>query len=133
LIIINDATDFEHGSREDIVEGIDLEVEGHLDADGALVAEEVEFDTEGDHEIEGLVEAVSGTGAQGSITVSGLPLLVNADTVMLDEQDDYVTPERRFGLDDLGIGDYVEIHYYEDGAGSNLVATKVEREDMISD
>ena len=133
LIIINDATDFEHGSREDIVEGIDLEVEGHLDADGALVAEKMEFDTEGDHEIEGLVEAVSGTGAQGSITVSGLPLLVNADTVMLDEQDNYVTPERRFGLDDLGIGDYVEIHYYEDGTGSNLVATKVEREDMISD
>jgi hypothetical protein len=133
LIIINDATYFEHGSRADIVTGVDLEVEGHLDTDGALIAEEVEFNIDGDHEIEGLVEAVTGTGADGSVTVSGLELLVNADTVMLDEQDDYGAPERYFGLDDLRAGDYVEIKYYADNTTGNLVATKVEREDQTED
>lgn len=133
VIIISDATYFEHGSRADIVTGVDLEVEGYLDTDGALIAEEVEFHIDGDHEIEGPVEAVTGTGADGSITVSGLELLVNADTVMLDEQDDYGVPERYFGLDDLRAGDYVEIKYYADSTTGNLVATKVEREDQTED
>ena len=132
-IIITDSTEFEHGSSEDMVVGTGVEVEGYLNTDGALLAEEIEFSAEGDHEVEGLVEAVAGSGADGSVTVAGFEIIIDSDTVILDEQDDGVLPVRYFGLDDLGIGDYVEINYYLDSASGDRVATRLEREDEIDE
>ena len=132
-IIITDSTAFEHGSSDDMMVGAEIEVEGYLNADEVLVAEEIEFSTEFDHEMEGLVEGLTGNGADGSVKVAGLEITINSDTVMLDEQDDGVLPVHYFGLDDLGIGDYVEIDYYLDSISGNYVATRLEREDEIDE
>lgn len=132
-IIVTDSTTFEHGSLDDMVVGAKIEVEGYLNVDKTLVAEEIEFSTEDDHEVEGLVEEVTGSGADGSVKVVGLDITINSDTVMIDEQDDGVLPVHYFGLDDLGIGDFVEIDYYLDSTSGNHVATRLEREDKIDE
>lgn len=61
--------------------------------------------------------------------VAGLDITIKSDTVIIDEQDDGVLPVHYFGVDDLGIGDYVEIDYYLDSSSGHRVATRLERED----
>ncbi len=45
-----------------MVVGAEIDVEGYPNADEALVAEEIEFSMEDDHEVEGLVEGGTGSG-----------------------------------------------------------------------
>ena len=94
-----------------------IEVEGAYDADGALVASEVEVDEddgEEEVEVEGRVESVDGD----ELVVAGLAFLVTADTEF-DGADD---------LDDILVGDLVEIEGTFDADGA-LVALEVELDD----
>lgn len=45
-VLITQATRFERGDREDLVLNAEVEVDGELDADGVLVADEIEFRTQ---------------------------------------------------------------------------------------
>jgi hypothetical protein len=127
-VIITMATSFEHGNPGDIMPGVYLEVEGELNAEGELVADEIELAIEDDIEIQGTVEAVN--DPPGSVTLLGEIIHVNASTLLIDKQDEAgLLPEHFFGLDDLNSGDYLEIDAYLDPDSGKLIAVKLERDD----
>ncbi|NOZ51640.1 MAG: hypothetical protein GXP08_00635 [Gammaproteobacteria bacterium] len=131
IVIIDDFTEFEHGSVAGILVGVKLEVEGALDVDGRLVASEIEFREAAETEIEAPIQAVS--LENNSITVLGLEIQVNTLTRMKDERDeDDMIPERYFSLSDLTVGDWVEVSFYENDSNARI-ATEVERDDGHDD
>ena len=131
-VIIKDATSFEHGNADAIVVGVSLEVEGELNAEGKLVADEIELGIDDDIEMEGKLEAVN--TPPGTVMLFGRTIHVNASTLLLDQQDEEgMVPVHFFDLDDLNGGDFVEIDAYVDPGSGDLVAVKLEREDDAGD
>ena len=131
LVIINDQTEFEDGVRADIVVGAMVEVEGYFNADGDLVADEIEIeDQEATSEMYGEVGSVDAPEPNvGTITMmNGTMVHVNAETIMHDDRDEGMTPDDNFNLQDLAANDYVEMYVYSNGDGT-YTATKIERED----
>jgi hypothetical protein len=130
-VLIAGATEIEHGSADDIVVGVHLEIEGVLDDSGALLADEIELGQDSNIEMKGRLEGVSGTGAEGTVTLFGQPVEVNTNTIMIDEQDEGgLIPEHFFSLEDLVEGmDYLEIAVHRDPDTGNLVADKLERDE----
>lgn len=127
-IVLTDQTEFEHGTLADIALDAKLKVEGSVDADGRLVAEQVKFRESATIEMEARLEAVD--TAAGTVTVMGRSIQVNAQTLIRDSQDENgLTPVRYFSLKDLNPQDWVEIHVYEDPASGALVAVRLERDD----
>ena len=98
-------TIFENGTAADIALDSKLEeVEGTLDANGVLLAAEIEFDLEGTVEIEADVEAVD--PANRELVLLGITVTINNRTVIFDGSDAAVQP---FGLQDIRIGDRVVV------------------------
>jgi len=127
-VIITDFTSFEHGTADNIIVGVSLEVEGALNAFNELVADEIELGIDDDIEMQGSLEGVN--VPPGTVTLFGKTIYVNASTLLLDEQDEGgLVPEHFFGLDDLSIGDKIEIDAYVEPDSGNLVAAKLERDD----
>ncbi|OOZ39483.1 hypothetical protein BOW53_11260 [Solemya pervernicosa gill symbiont] len=131
LVEISGATVFEDGfTFADLVAGVTVEVEGELNADGMLLAAEVgleEEDEDGETEIKGVVEAVD-AGAGSAIMVMDITVLVESNTVFVDERDE----EHLFNLDMIvseleGTGDMVEMDLYWNASEEIFVATKIER------
>ena len=112
-----------------LVSGAMITVEGHIDANGNFIVEEIEEEHESEDEVKGTVTAV--TASSVAIIIDGITektFSVNNDTRMIDEQDENVVPLHYFSLADVKIGEYLEVEYYTDGNG-NDIATEVERED----
>ena len=129
-VIITKSTEFEHGNAGDINIGVSLEVEGELNANGELVADEIELSIHDDIEMEGNLEEVN--NPPGTVTLLGKTIHVTASTLLLDEQDEGgLVPVHFFGLDDLNSGDYVEIDVYLEADSGELIAIKLERDDDI--
>lgn len=129
-ILLDQDTGYEHGTADDIIVGTRLEAKGHLDADDALLADEIEFEEESNIEMEGTLEAVSGTGSDGTITLFGQSLTVTTDTVRIDEQDEDAEPVQYFDLEDLvPMVDYIEVDAHRDPDTGDLIADKIERDD----
>ena len=122
----NNATEFEYGDLSDLVVDTKVKVEGEFNADGNLIAEEIKFKVHGELEVSGLIDSID--TENGTFNMMGNTFHINNHTIMLDEQDEFVTPERYFNIDDLSSNEWVEVHFYQDGDG-NLVATKFERDD----
>ena len=107
--------------------GLYVEVEGE-NVDGVLTVDEIEVE-DGDIEMTGDVESKSGSGNEGSLTLSfGLaegtvPVTIDGSTMFLD--DDAITG---FDLDSIMPGDKVEIDAREETDGS-YVALVVRIED----
>lgn len=119
-------TEFEHGSATDIILNAKLEVEGTLNADGKLVADEIEFRVAGKVGFEGFLESVDVTA--GTVTLRGKTIKVNNLTVMIDKRDENgVIPEHFFDLTDLIAGQRIQVKAYAD-AGGALIATLLKRE-----
>lgn len=114
---------FDDGSADDLELNARIEVEGSADSAGRLVAERIIFKADEAIRVEG---AVSGVDLQArTVTTSvGLTFAVRGLTELEDDSDLGVEP---FTLDDLMLGDYVEIRGFRDG--SELVAAEIERED----
>ncbi len=133
MIIIDDYTEFEDIEISELVDvniGIlNLEAEGMFNADGILVAEEVELedDISDNNEYQGNITSLDITGTNsGTLTVSwatgSINVIINNDTIMHDAMGDF--PEDRFNLTHLRIGDLVEV-YVDPTSG---IAIKLERE-----
>lgn len=122
-VTTTDSTVFEYGSADDLAVGVRVEVEGFRDDAGVLVADTVSFRLRGDIEIEAPVEVVDADG--GRVTVLALIVATTATTQL---EDDSTQELATFSLQDLSVGDWVEIKAFKDGAG-NLVATQLERID----
>lgn len=122
LAVTTDAnTEYENGGASQLTAGVRVEVEGTANAEGVIVAEEIEFEDDPAIRVEGGVTAVD--VGFGTFTAMGLTFEIRPSTEMEDDRDG-VEP---FTLDDLMIGDYVEARGYLDG--SSIISVEVEREE----
>lgn len=117
---------------ESLVDGMIITVEGHIDADGNFVVEEIEEDHASENEAEGFVTAITENTITISVDNVDMTFSVNNETRMIDEQDEGVVPLFYFSLTDIAIGDFVEIDYYTDEISGNNIATEIERDDAPS-
>jgi hypothetical protein len=116
-------TAFVGGTSADLVLDAMVEVEGMLDGDGTLVAAKVVFRHESTVRLAAPVEAVDAAG--GTVQLLGVTVMVTLDT----RREDNETDDHYFSLDDVHVGDWVEVSAYPDPAGSSkLVATRLERD-----
>ena len=122
-VITTTDTVFEFCSADDLALDVEVEVEGEFNAEGVLVADKIECEFEADIEVESTVDAVNVEG--GIITVFGVDFSADMSTRFQDKRD---TPVEMFGIDDIAVGDFVEIKGFE-RVDVGLYAKKVERDD----
>ena len=120
----DDQTFYENGSSEDIALDRILEVEGIFDADGILMANEIDFELGGSMEILAEIQVVD--PPTRSVVVLGLTVTTNNNTVIWDNSD---TDEQPFGLRDLQIGDRVAV--IGNPEGSTVIAIRIERRNPL--
>ena len=130
-VIVDTSTTFRSGDSSGLLAGSLVEVEGSFNAAGELVAEKIKFEDEGDTEIQGIVADITTTGVNsGTVTLQdGSVVTVTNSTIMKDSRDNGMTPDTRFNLQALAIGDFVEIHLFVDAASGDSIAVKLERDD----
>jgi len=122
-IMIAPSTTFVGGTSADLLVDTRVEVEGHLDSGGALVADKVIFRHESTVKLSAPVEAV---GTDGTLQVLGVTIVVTPDTRMEDNE----TDDHFFSLGGVSVGNWVEVSAYPDPTDSTrLVATRLERDD----
>ena len=126
-VTTNADTEYERGTSADLADGVRIEVEGEFNADGILVADEIEFELEANIRVTAEVDAVDLDA--GTLTVLGLVFTEDARTKYQDKGRDRV---RQFGLDDIVVGDYVSVRAYELTDGT-LLLKRVERDNEDAD
>ena len=116
-------TEYEHGTVEDLAEGVQVLVKGEIDAQGVLVARHVCF------KLVNTIKIVAQVGQKTGAVLTVLGLQVTTDE-MTRYEDRSVADLDAFGLADLAVGDRVEIRGYEEPAESNEVtASRIVRID----
>jgi len=129
--IINNDTEFDDDSQSSIKIGDMVEVEAVINADGKLVAKEIELENENDkNEIKGTVASVTiNSDNNGTITLTDNTVIaVTNDTLMHDKRDEGMTADITFNLADINAGDYIEVKAIDNG-DNTFTATKIKRED----
>ncbi|MEX0709291.1 MAG: DUF5666 domain-containing protein [Woeseia sp.] len=124
-VTTNGNTQYDDGTDADLALDVLVEVDGRFNSDGVLVADEIDFEEIGRLEIEALVDNVD--TAAGRVTLLGITVEINDETRMEDDTDAMVRP---FSINNINVGDWLEVKGYEEEPGSNLLtATRVERDD----
>ena len=121
-VTTTNTTRYTGGTSADLALDVTVEVEGHFDASGRVVAEAVEFRRGSDVEITARVESVD--PAAGRLVMLGITVVVDERTRFEDHGE---SDMRRFGLADLRVGDYLEIRGRQE-AGT-VVAFILERDE----
>lgn len=123
-VLIDRSTRIKDGSAAQLITDTPLKIHSHFDANGALVADKIDFSNATKIQMEGNLQAVD--LAAGTATVLGQTIYVDNNTVMLDKSDSAM---RCFKLAELnpGSGDYLKINVYPDSNTGKLVATMLER------
>ena len=100
--------------------GLLVEVEGHFNGSGQLVAKEIEVEDEHEaNEVYGVVQDITRTDTNaGTVTVGGVVYTITASTIMHDDSH----AVNNFNLSMLEVGNTVEIH-----VDANNSAIKLER------
>lgn len=98
-----------------------VEVVGEVDAQGVIVADTITYllDEENDTHIVGEVNAVDGW----NITISGVSTTFASNTYIIDSSSEALRP---FSVEDINVGDKLEIYGYSDGA-TEIILTKLDR------
>jgi hypothetical protein len=115
-------TVYVNGTVDTLALDVKLAVDGTLDDAGVLIADRIVFHLPSIIEIEADLESVDANSA--AVTVLGIVVTTNDSTMFRDDSDAVVL---EFGLDDLAIGDRVEVRAYIDS--NTVVATRLERDD----
>jgi hypothetical protein len=115
-------TIYVNGTESDLALDVKLAVSGTVDTTGVLVADRIVFHLPSVVEIEASVEAIDANNAE--ITVLGIAVTTTDSTLFRDHSSADV---REFSLDDLAVGDRVEVRAYVDSG--SVVATRLERDD----
>ena len=134
--VIDDDTEFEFGSRDDLREGMFVEVEGEFNDGGQLIIDELRFHRAMEIEFAGIVEAIDPD--TNSFTVNGLTFTVTEDTRFEDDSD---VDERQFTLEDIAAGDFLFVEgFYEESEtdeetdveeiSERLIAKHIERHNV---
>lgn len=112
-------TKFEGGSATDLADNLRVEVRGMLDANQVLVADTIEIDRVAAIRIEAPAAQVD--AANGTLTLLGVTIAVDADTRFEDKSDAQV---QLFTLKDVSDGDTVVVRGFESPAGSGKVLAR---------
>ncbi len=127
-VLLDSSTRLVHGNEATLAVGLKVKLEGRIDDNGILVANKLVFKPSGDVEMNGEIESID--IANKSITLFGLTVTLDNSTMVKDDRDDVDESELikyQFGVDDLAVGDWVEIKAFKNASGG-LTATKAERE-----
>ena len=118
------STTYLNGSAADLRADVKVEAEGSFDASGVLVARKIDFKHSSSIRVAANVEAIDSTA--GTFTALGLTIVVDAATRREDKQGD----ELRFGVEDLRVGDWVEVRGYPDATTvGRVIVTRFERDE----
>ncbi len=112
-------TEFEYGEEAHLRNGLLVEVEGVVNDEGVLVADEIELHRNAEMEFEGFIESID--LENDTFTVRDLTFTVTADTSFDDDSD---MEERRFALDDLSVGDLIDVLAFTDFEGQDVLLAK---------
>lgn len=124
-VTTNASTQFEHGTAADIVLNALIEVEGRVDSNGVLIAEEVSLkqsSSSSSAELEGIITQLNQTTKE--LTVNGVTVLVDNSTRI---QDETLGSDRSIQFSNLRVNDFIEV----DGTSlsdGRVLALKIERE-----
>lgn len=122
-------TAFTGGAATDLGLNVKVEVEGALNAAGALVATKVDIRRSSAVRIVGVVDRVDAAG--GSFAVLGITIRLDALTRIEDKSSQQMRP---FGLANMSAGDYVEVRGVELPPGSGeVLAALIERDNVDPD
>lgn len=121
-VITNADTEFEDGSAADLGLGVRVEVEGEFNEDGVLIADEIEFEFDGNIRVRATVDAIDVDA--GNITICGVKFNVSLDTRFDDKSDARLNT---FGLADIEVGDMLRLDSFR-AADDSLTATRIHRE-----
>ena len=124
-VTTNSGTAFEGGTAADLGLNVKVEVEGTFNAAGVLVADKVDIRRSNDLRVVALVDDVD-IGA-GTLSVLGVTARIDAQTRLEDKSD---ADLESFSLDDINVGDYVEVRGGVDTGAADILALIVEREDI---
>ena len=125
-VTTNGQTEYGGGSSASLALNVKVEVEGTLNANGVIVAEEIEFRPEADIRLTALLDSVD--SGSNSLTMLGVVIRVNALTRFEDKSSAEVV---QFSLASVAAGDYLAIRGSADTAGTaDMLATRLEREDV---
>jgi hypothetical protein len=122
------STTYEHGTVADLADGARVKVKGVANADGVLVAQKIAFREVSTIRI---VAQLDGLSLSGHLQLLGVDVTVADNTVFRDMS---ALGLREFGLDDLAVGNWLDVRGYEQSEGSGAVmATQVVRIDPASE
>ena len=129
-VLVTASTTFADGTAAGIALNVRLEVDGFVNAEGVLVAEEIDFeDEERPIEIEAQVQAIDLDN--GLVTLLGIEVQFTSKTRF---EDFSVARALPFRPEDIRVGDHLNvIGVPAETAGADVVATKIEREDEDDD
>ena len=123
-VIANASTKYEEGTAADIKLGARAQVEGTVDANGALVADAMQVKAVSNTRVAGTVTLIDSGKKQ--LTVLGQIVAVDAATQFEDKSRANKVP---FAFADLATNDFVEVRGVPGIGGVNILATRVERQD----
>lgn len=124
----NNNTDFDDMKANQLTNGLLVEVEGRVNAEGVLVAEEIELEDDGTISIEATISEVTAGKDKfsGTLTIFGIQVKVDMNTRMRDDNDN-PNYNPMFNFSDLSNGDKVELDITGD-ATNGYRAVKLERD-----
>ena len=125
LVKFDPGTTFIGGDQSNIELEVKLEVEGTVQSDNSILADEISFRVESDMEAEGevtLVDKESNSFELNDDVLGTLTIVVNEFTSYEDEIDE---DNRTFNFDDIVQGMGIEAKYYVDSDNGNNIATSI--------
>lgn len=127
-VVWNNNTDFDDINANQLTDGLLVEVEGRVNADGVLLAEEIEHEDDGSISIETTISEVTAGKDKfsGTLTIFGIQVKVDMNTRMRDDSDN-PNFNPMFNFSDLNTGDKVELDITGD-ATNGYRAVKLERD-----
>jgi hypothetical protein len=117
-------TSFKFGILSDLGVGSVIEIKASIAENGELNATRIKF-KKNSSRIEGSVDTAGVDTANNTVKVLGVTVLINSSTEMWDKRDD-VTP---FSINDISPNDYLSIRGFTGTSASQLIATRLERDD----
>ncbi|WP_455219740.1 DUF5666 domain-containing protein [Kaarinaea lacus] len=124
LVKFDNETTFIGGDQSSIQLEVKLEVEGKVQADNSILADEISFRTESDMEIEGPVVNIGTNSLEINDPILGtITITVNEFTSYEDEIDE---DNRTFYFEDIVLSMNVDVKFYVDSEMGNI-ATSIKR------